>query len=107
MVEKINGWSKKMKMFKIQIMAIIIGLLACVPMGCVDQEDLIYADPDYNGPGELLECDAHIPCPQVCRFYVDVDGSPTANGRSWNTALRHIQPAINKATVAPSNPAPP
>jgi hypothetical protein len=66
--------------------------------GCVDQEDLIYADPDYNGPGELLECEAHMPCPQVCRFYVDVDGSPTANGFSWNTALRHIQPAINKAS---------
>jgi hypothetical protein len=89
-----------MKMNIHHMITAVTGMLLVLLQGCVDQEDLIYADPDYNGPGELLECENHIPCPQVCRFYVAGSGATTANGLSWNTALRYIQPAINKASCA-------
>ncbi|MBN2528211.1 MAG: hypothetical protein JXR76_17595 [Deltaproteobacteria bacterium] len=65
--------------------------------GCVDGEDIINTDPNYSGSTDAMTCESEPSCPQVCRYYVNDTGTDRANGRSWKTALRHIQPAINKA----------
>ncbi|MBN2717782.1 MAG: right-handed parallel beta-helix repeat-containing protein [Deltaproteobacteria bacterium] len=75
----------------------------CMPgillSGCVD-DDIISVDPDYNGATENLSCDPVPVCPTECRYYVSINGDDSADGQSWKTALRQIQPAINKASCA-------
>ena len=72
-------------------------MLGIVATGCIDDTDIISANPDYNGASENISCESATPCPEECRYYVDISGDDTADGLGWATAMRQVQPAINRA----------